>query len=100
MTVSVRLLAPELIPNMQGDTADDMEPHNTMATDVYAFALVCYEVNHIVKMSPGHVTEQDNRCSVGHIPSLILRVTSESCLPWSGANGHFGRRMTYLGIVA
>ena len=47
-TGTPRWLAPELLPNMtkvNATNAASAELHHTKATDVYAFALVCYEVS-------------------------------------------------------
>jgi len=41
---TLRWQAPELWPNMNDADAADTERHNTQASDVYAFALVCYEM--------------------------------------------------------
>jgi len=43
-TGTLRWLAPELLPDMLGRGIPITDPHNTMATDVYAFALVGYEM--------------------------------------------------------
>jgi serine/threonine protein kinase len=42
---TLRWQAPELSPNMNNADTADTEWHNTQASDVYAFALVCYEVS-------------------------------------------------------
>lgn len=41
---TVRWQAPELIPDMQGLDPDVIDRRNTMATDIYAYALVCHEM--------------------------------------------------------
>jgi serine/threonine protein kinase len=41
---TLRWQAPELFPDMKSDVAGPKH-HNTFATDVYAFALVCFEVS-------------------------------------------------------
>jgi serine/threonine protein kinase len=46
-TGTPRWQAPELLPDMTSDDASSTERHNTRATDIYAFALVCYEVSEI-----------------------------------------------------
>src|SRR5580704_13447272 len=43
---SLRWKAPELFPNMHDPDAADTDRRNTFATDVYAFAFVCYEASH------------------------------------------------------
>jgi serine/threonine protein kinase len=43
-TGTLRWRAPELFPDMQNLDSDEKQPQSTFATDVYAFALVCYEV--------------------------------------------------------
>jgi serine/threonine protein kinase len=52
---TVRWQAPELIPDIQGPDVTDLR--NTMATDVYAYGLVCHEVNRVLGMPCGYVTE-------------------------------------------
>ena len=47
-TGTLRWQAPELLPDMLGRGIPITEPINTMATDIYAFALVGYEVSYIV----------------------------------------------------
>jgi len=47
-TGTLRWQAPELFPDMLHPDAASAERRNTMATDVYAFALVCYEASHIL----------------------------------------------------
>lgn len=42
-----RWQAPELLPDMTNADASITECHNTKATDVYAFALVCFEASEI-----------------------------------------------------
>jgi hypothetical protein len=43
-TGTLRWQAPELLPDIWSPLSPTSEPHNTMETDVYAFALVGYEV--------------------------------------------------------
>jgi serine/threonine protein kinase len=46
-TGTLKWQAPELLPDMLGRGTQTPEPYNTTATDVYAFALVGYEVSNI-----------------------------------------------------
>jgi serine/threonine protein kinase len=48
VTGTLRWQAPELLPDMLGRGVPITEPNNTLATDVYALALVGYEVDHII----------------------------------------------------
>jgi serine/threonine protein kinase len=45
VTGTLRWQAPELFPNMQIQEPDDIERRNTMASDVYAYGMVCHEVH-------------------------------------------------------
>lgn len=48
-TGTLRWQAPELLFDTIGaDSSDTARHNNTKASDVYAFALVCYEVNQII----------------------------------------------------
>jgi len=77
-TGTLRWQAPELIPDMHGEEPDVGERRNSMATDVYAYALVCYEVNHIIENAREYVTERCDRCSPISFLSPISQVTSKS----------------------
>ena len=45
-TGTLRWQAPELFPDMNNfEEEDTIERRNTMASDIYAYGLVCYEVN-------------------------------------------------------
>ena len=44
VTGTLRWQAPELFPDMN-NFEDTIERHNTKASDVYAYGLVCYEVS-------------------------------------------------------
>ena len=44
-TGTLRWQAPELFPDMTILEQDTIERRNTMASDIYAYGLVCYEVN-------------------------------------------------------
>lgn len=78
---TVRWQAPELIPDMQGEDPDVTDRRNTTATDIYAYALVCHEVNHILETSPRYITERYDRCSPISFHSTKSQVTSKLCLP-------------------
>lgn len=74
---TLRWQAPELIPDMQGREPDMSESRKTMATDIYAYGLVCYEVNH-VSNSDDLVTKQYHRCFPTSIHSPIWLPTCKS----------------------
>jgi serine/threonine protein kinase len=74
---TLRWQAPELIPDMQGPEPDVSESRKTMATDIYAYGLVCYEVNH-VSDADKRVTKQYRRCSPTIIHSPISLATCRS----------------------
>jgi serine/threonine protein kinase len=46
---TLRWQAPELFPDMAGGVTAGIEQRNTFATDIYAFALVCYEASMDIK---------------------------------------------------
>jgi serine/threonine protein kinase len=50
-TGTLRWQAPELFPDMQSLEPESPEKGNTTATDIYAYGLVCYEVNYGPKIS-------------------------------------------------
>jgi len=47
MTGTLRWQAPELFPDMSKTDVSGTEQRKTLATDIYAFAFVCYEVSQI-----------------------------------------------------
>jgi len=47
MTGTLRWQAPELFPDMSKTDVSGTEQRETLATDIYAFAFVCYEVSQI-----------------------------------------------------
>jgi serine/threonine protein kinase len=49
-TGTLRWQAPELFAEMQSLNPESPQKGNTPATDVYAYGLVCYEVNHSLKI--------------------------------------------------
>jgi serine/threonine protein kinase len=67
---TMRWRAPELLLG---------EEPNTYASDVYAFAMVCYEVSHTRNFTASLVTI-DNRCFLANIHSKISPTLS-STLP-------------------
>ena len=80
ITGALRWQAPELFPDMQSLEPEDTDRRNTMATDVYAYGLVCYEVNHSRKLR-GHVSDQHDRCFLTSIRFPRSQPPSKSCLP-------------------
>jgi hypothetical protein len=81
-TGTLRWQAPELFPDLD---LQSLEPevtdwYNNMATDVYAYSLVCHEVNHFQKLRE-HVSDQYDRCSPTSIRFPRSQTTSKSCLP-------------------
>jgi serine/threonine protein kinase len=74
-TGTLRWQAPELIPDMTGEEPDVGERRNSIASDVYAYALVCHEVNRIIENAREYVTE---RCDPTNFLSPISQVTSKS----------------------
>jgi serine/threonine protein kinase len=57
-TGTLRWQAPELFPDMGNQEADNNEGHNTTASDVYAYGLVCHEVNQDIEDRFFYVTER------------------------------------------
>jgi serine/threonine protein kinase len=79
-TGTLRWQAPELLL----DT--DTDSRTTFATDVYAFAMVCYEVSRFT-FRLRNPLYPDSRCFLGHIPFTILRMILRSFWQYNRAKG-------------
>jgi len=55
-TGTLRWQAPELFPDMRNPDTASTERRSTMATDVYAFALVCYEASIYISLQEQDLT--------------------------------------------
>lgn len=68
-TGTLRWQAPELFQDVLDSGTDDTSQRNTPATDVYAFALVCYEVS----LSPPFFFHFENEQVFGRCLLAIFR---------------------------
>ena len=76
---TLRWQAPELLLSEDGDS------HTTFATDVYAFAMVCYEVSRFTFCL--RYTDPWPRCFLGHTLLMILQMILGLYWQYNGAKG-------------
>ena len=70
---------------------------NTFATDVYAFAMVCYEVSRITSHQEIHLNTA--RCFLGHTLFMILQTNLGSCWQYNRVKGHLRQHTTWAGCA-
>ena len=80
ITGTLRWQAPELL------IGADVNSRTTFATDVYAFAMVCYEVSRFV-FCLRDIISSCSRCLLGHTLFMTLQMILGSCLPYKRAKG-------------